>query len=396
MKKVLCIILVICLAVAFVAGCNSGQSDTSPANNTAPDGNTSTGGGSTAPSGNTSTGGASTPAGNNTANDPSTPPVDNTVYHFNVSLHAPEFSCTEVTAGLDRIQEISNGRIEMTYYYSWSLSSVPTIVDDMNVGVVDIGVIPVNEHLNLFPYTNLVTYTPFLGLPDMRETARIYDEMLVENSVFVEEYAKNGLVYWTNIPNPNYDIFLGTDHEIRVPSDLNGIKLITSSSMMQRFITQNGGAPVMTPVTEYATSLSTNVVDGAINHANVMRGFGVIDFIKGVTLFGDQGTAKALMILAFSEQAWNKLPADLQQIFIDEAENIRENQGEWDFNSMNGNIGAIRGAGGNVIELSDAEIQVWRDAFSTLLDEYIDDLTRGGATEARAMYNAVQAKIAGR
>ena len=318
------------------------------------------------------------------------------MYHFNVSFHAPEFSATEVTAALDRIQEASNGRIEMTYYYSWSLSSVPTIVDDMNVGVVDIGIIPMTEHLNLFPYTNLITYTPFLGLPDMRETARIYDEMYRENPVLATEYANNGLVYWTNIPNPNYDIFMGTDREIRVPGDLNGVKLITSSSMMQRFITQNGGAPVMTPVTEYATSLSTNVVDGAINHANVMRGFGVIDFIKGVTLFGDQGTAKALMILAFPEQVWNKLPSDLQQLFMEEAENIRENQGEWDYNAMNGNINAIRGAGGNVIELSNAEIQVWRDAFSNLLEEYINELTRGGAVEARAMYNAIQAKITAR
>ena len=318
---------------------------------------------------------------------------DNTVYKMNVSFAAPEFSTTEITAALDRIQAASNGRIEFTYYYSWSLTSVPAVVKDMNNGIVDIAAVPINEHLVDFPYSNLVTYTPFLGLPNMLEAAKLYDELYDEFDVFAEEYANNGLVYWTNFPCPGYNIYTTADHAIRVPSDLAGLKIISSSEMMSKFLTANGAAVVNAPVTDYATSLNTNVADGVVNHANVLAAFGCMDFIKGATVFGDQGTAVSIMMMCFSEAAWNKLPADLQALFTAEAEALRDGQGAWDNNANGGNIAGISGKGGVVTTLTDAEIQVWQDAFAPYLNDYITSLEQSGATQARAVYDALMAKI---
>ncbi|NLK89461.1 MAG: hypothetical protein GX276_04895, partial [Clostridiaceae bacterium] len=92
---------------------------------------------------------------------PSTGPTadPNKVHKLKVSFAAPEFSTTEITAALDRIQEASKGRIEFVYYYAWTITSVPTVVDDLNNGVCDIAALPINEHLNLFPYSYLITYT---------------------------------------------------------------------------------------------------------------------------------------------------------------------------------------------------------------------------------------------
>ena len=101
-------------------------------------------------------------------------------FELNVSFAAPEFSTMGITESLDRIQEASEGRLKFNYYYSWSLASVATVVDDLNSGVVDIAAVPVNEHLNTFPYSNLITYTPFLPLKGMRETAVMFNEMFEE------------------------------------------------------------------------------------------------------------------------------------------------------------------------------------------------------------------------
>jgi len=320
--------------------------------------------------------------------------ADDTVYKMNVSFAAPEFSTTEITAALDRIQAASNGRIEFTYYYSWSLSSVPTVVDDLTSGVVDIAAVPINEHLSLFPYSNLVTYTPFLGLPNMLDAAKIYDELYAENEVFAQEYANLGLKYWTNYPCPGYNIFTTKDNQIKTPDDLAGLKLITSSSMMAQFIEAHGGAVLNSPVTDYATNLNTSVADGVVNHANVLMAFGCMDFLKGATVFGDQGSAMSLMMMCFSEDAWNALPADLQALFEAEAETLRDNQCEYDYTSHAGNIDYIRGNGGAVVELTDDEIKVWQDAFAPYLEAYIAELEAGGATEAQAIYDALQAKLA--
>lgn len=330
--------------------------------------------------------------------DPADPVVvDDTVYKFNVSFAAPEFSTTEITAALDRIQAASNGRLEFTYYYSWSITSVPTVVDDLVNGVCQIAAVPINEHLNTFPYSTLVSYTPFLGLPGMLEGAAIFDELYDEFPQLQEEYSSLGLHYWTNYPCPGYNIYTTSDKQIRVPADLNGLKLITSSRLMQDFILANGGAAVTVPVTEYATSLQTSVADGVINHINVLRAFGCIDFVKGGTLFGangEAGTTISLLMMCFSTEAWESLPADLQALFDAEAAALRDGQGGWDLEANGGNHGALRGAGVPLVELTDEEVKAWEDAFADILEGYLTELETGAAPDARILYDAVKAKIA--
>lgn len=381
LKKLLCVLMVIALAVGAFACAKPAVQDPPPAGEPATD----------------------EPATDEPATDepavvdPEPAADDGTVYKFNVSFAAPEFSTTEITAALNRIKEASNGRIEFTYYYSWSITSVPTVVDDLVNGVCDIAAVPIHEHLNTFPYSTLISYTPFLGLPGMLEGAKIFDEMYDEYPQLQEEYAKLGLHYWTNYPCPGYNIYTTSDKQIRTPADLNGLKLITSSRLMQEFITANGGAPVNVPVTDYATNLQTSVAHGAINHVNVMRAFGCIDFIKGGTLFGENGeagTTISLMIMCLSEKAWNSLPADLQALFEAEAEALRDNQGGWDKEANTGNHMGMIGDGVPLITLTDDEVKVWSDAFAEILDGYIADLVAAGATDAQLLYDAVKAKIA--
>lgn len=317
------------------------------------------------------------------------------VYKFNVSFAAPEFSTTEITASLDRIQEASNGKIEFTYYYSWSITSVPTVVDDLTSGVCDIAAVPINEHLNLFPYSNLITYTPFLGLPGMIEASDLFTEMYNEQEAIQKEYTDAGLHYWTNYPMPGYNIYTtDKNNAIKKPEDLKGLKLITSSALMQQYISTHQGAAVTAPVTEYATSLNTNVVNGVINHANVLAAFGCMDFINAATVFGDSGTAMVPMIMAFSETAWSSLPADLQKLFNDEAVDLAHNQGGWDKAANEKNIGIIEEKGGTVTRLTADEIAVWADAFEAQREAYIAELIADGHAEAQNVYDALQEKLA--
>jgi TRAP-type C4-dicarboxylate transport system substrate-binding protein len=322
------------------------------------------------------------------------PADEGKVYKMNVSFAAPEFSNPGITAAFERIQEASNGRIEFTYYYSWSLSSVPTVIDDLNSGIVDIAAVPVTEHMNLFPYTNLVTYTPFLGLPGTMAAGDFFHELYHENEAIQEEYEKAGVVYWTNYPLPPYNIYTTKDFAIKTPDDLNGLKLISSSALMQQFIDSHGGAVVNAPVTEYATSLNTSVVDGVINHANVLAAFGALDFVNGATAFGDSGTALAILTMCISENTWNDLPEDLQQLFLDEADNLRHDQGAWDIENGQKNLASIEEKGGTVTYLTEEEMKVWQDAFAEMLEDYIAELNANGATEAQNIYDQLMKKIA--
>ena len=377
-RKTIALILALSLAVALIAGCGGdGGSSPAPANPAAP--------------------ASPAPGGNNQqapgTDAPPPPPSDNTVYRFNVSFSMPEFSAPEMIAVFDRIQEASNGRIEFTHYFSWSLTSVPTCIDDLNANLVDICVVPIHEHVNLFPLSSLITVTPFLGFDPFYVIGAMYDEMINEWPELAQEYTSNGVKYWTNIPMPAYNIYTTGNHNIRVPGDLRGLRLLSGTELARRFIQAQGGAPVFSPVTEYATSLNSGVVDGAVTHANLLRAVGSLDFIEAGTLFAEAGVHAAIMAWLFSQQAWDSLPADLQQLFTNEAEAMRDGHAQWDYNSHSGNIAAIEGEGGELIRLTYDEIKAWEDAFASLADEYIQELIGNGHTSAQAVYDAIKAKV---
>ena len=314
-------------------------------------------------------------------------------FELNVSFAAPEFSTMGITEALDRIQEASEGRIKFNYYYSWSLASVMTVVDDLNSGVVDIAAVPVNEHLNTFPYSNLITYTPFLPLKGMRETAVMFNELFDEQEALQNEYANLGLHYWTNYPCAPYNIYTTEDKQIKAPEDMAGLKLITSSKLMSDFVNANGGAVVNSPVTDYATNLNTNVVDGVINHVNVLAAFGCLDFIKGCTTFGDSGTAMNLMMMCISQSVWDRLPDDLKALFDAEKDGLLNGQCDDEFEMMENNTQTLKDNGAVITELTEEEIAVWRDAFEQMRVDYIEELESGGYDQAQELYDAMMAKV---
>ncbi|MBQ8663446.1 MAG: TRAP transporter substrate-binding protein DctP [Eubacterium sp.] len=316
------------------------------------------------------------------------------VYKFDVSFATPEPITVAMTETFERIEEASNGRIEFTYYYSWSLSSVNTIIDDFNTGIVDIGVVPINMHTNLFPYSNLVTDTPFMGIPSMEANTIIYDELYDEYDVFKAEFDNAGLHYWTCFANAPYHLFSVGNNAITTPADLNGVKLMTDDAMLQQYITNHGGAPVSSPVTEYATNLNTNVVDGAINHGATFSAFGCLDFLNSATIFGDQGILSSIACVCFSQDAWNSLPADLQQLFDDEATNLRDNYTAEVAAMADGAIQTLVDSGKDIVFLTEEQIAAWSEGFDDILADKIAELEKNGATEAQKYYDIVQDKIA--
>ena len=322
-------------------------------------------------------------------------PANAAAFDLNVSISYVEGMSGGLIEGLNRIQERSNGRIKMTYYFMWSLSSVRTIVDDLDAGTVDIGMVPITEYTSQFPYTAAVTYMPLIGFPHMLETGKLYDEMYKAYPEFAKEFEKNGIVYLTNFANSPYHVWT-TGKRIRTPRDLAGARLVTSSSMLQELFSANGGAPVTMPITDYAVSMSSGVVDGAVMHINTMRGAGALDFVKAATVFADEGLVASCMVTAISGQTWKKLPEDLKQLFREEADRIRDGQARSLYDASLANMQLLKDRGADIISLSKDELDDWRKAVAPLIDKYLDSLERDGHKRAREFFKVMQGKIAAR
>ena len=105
-------------------------------------------------------------------------------------------------------------------------------------------------------------------------------------------------------------------------------------------------------------------------------------------------TALAILTMCISENTWNDLPEDLQQLFLDEADNLRHDQGAWDIENGQKNLASIEEKGGTVTYLTEEEMKVWQDAFAEMLEDYIAELIDNGATEAQNIYDQLMDKIA--
>lgn len=314
------------------------------------------------------------------------------VYEFNVSFAAPEFSTTALTAVFERMEEASEGRLKFNIFYSWSLTTVPTVVKDLQSGIADIAAMPVHEHSNLFPRNTLVTGTPFMGQADMVEAGEVYAELLKEEPSLLAEYDEVGLHYWTYFYNPPYNIFSTKNAAIATPSELRGSKLIVSENMVQKLIAGNSGAPISAPVTEYFSNLEKGVADGAISHINVINGFGAGPLINSATVFGESGMYLKTMVLAFNADKWNALPDDLKAIFNAEADALAlESAIEEDRKVKEGMEELATRA--DVKVLTDAEMQPWKTAFEPILEEYLDQLEEDGVDNARELYEKAIEKI---
>ncbi|MPW24737.1 hypothetical protein GC105_02895 [Alkalibaculum sp. M08DMB] len=356
-KKLTSIIMFFCLMITLLAGCSGGSDNDSVESNTEVD--------------------------------------KDKVHEFNVSFAAPEAATVPLTDVFRRMEQTSEGRLKFNIFYSWSLSSVDSVIKDLQSGVTDIAVVPPHEHLNLFPRTSLITGTPFLGLPGILEAGEIYNEMLEEYPSLKAEYEDLELTYWTTIFMPQNNLFqTGSYGELIVkPSDLRGHKIIGSNTMMQKLIASNSGAPVTAHVTEYYSNLEKGVADSVVQHLSALNAFGCGELIKKATVFGDSGMMINSMALIFSTNKWNSLPEDLQQIFTSEAENLRIENAKVDEFKIKAAMDKLSETA-EVYTLTDAELKEWKDAFEPILKEYIDQLEADGADDAWELYEGVIEKVA--
>ncbi len=315
------------------------------------------------------------------------------VYEFNVSFAAPEMATTALTAVFERMEEQSEGRLKFNIFYSWSLTSIDSVVKDLQSGVADIAAVAPHEYLNLFPRNTMVTGTPFLGQPGMVEAGEIYTELLEEYPSLMQEYEELGLHYWTYYYNPPYNLFSTEETSAITPDDFKGRKVITSESMMQQLIADNNGAPVTSAITDYYSNLEKGVADGALSHLNALNAFGCGELLNSATVFGEGGMYMKTMVFLFNGDKWDELPDDLKAIIDGEAANLAAESAVEELSKTQAGMAAFAEKG-TVHELTEEEVEVWKTEFAPILEEYLVQLESEGVEDARELYEAVEEKVA--
>jgi TRAP-type C4-dicarboxylate transport system substrate-binding protein len=215
----------------------------------------------------------------------------------------------------DYVVEHSGGRIEITKHYGGSLASGPELLDLAKTGGADIiGLTPVNLYKDTLP---IISGVQFQYLKDMREILPFMNGLVLDNPEVAplceEELARQNLE-WMTYWSTGHSVLCCNFLPAATLADLQGKKVGVASDMP--FIDALGMSSVMGDPAETYESLSRGVFDAAYASASMVHTQMLFECSKAYVLDGVMGAAGGV---AMNRDAFNSLPADLQQVCRDAA-----------------------------------------------------------------------------
>lgn len=363
-KRIWSIVTALSLLVLILAGCSGGNG----------------GGGSDAPNGS----GGSTP-------NTSAPAADSgESYNLIVSLTKGQTNTTALQEYLADIEQASGGRLTFEIYYNNQLMQVPEIPQSLETGVADITEFMLSEFPTMFPLSSTIVGLPFMGMTN--DTIRTFQRLYDEYPEIQKEFEDAGMVMLSYLCTQPYNIHLTSDKPVKVPDDLNGMKIITSRTDISNFLAAHGASAVASAPPDYYSNLSNGVVNGTILHYPMMFNNGLIPTCKQHVIVEEGGGIYMdTSVYVISTGAWSKLPAELQAYFTDPDRLERfftYNQETLETDGTKG-LEESNAQGHVVTYLSAEELTAWQEAFKPINDQTLADLD-GQGLPATEIYERAQ------
>lgn len=310
------------------------------------------------------------------------------VYKLTLSTQAAESStnATWLKQIAEKISEVTDGQVELEIYYSSTLVGETDVVSAIKGGLCDVGEVGMGRNTNLFPLTGLIM-EPYSNLGD---GATFYDNVFTklwdEYPELREEYAGlkiGGMLIATNG---------GTVHavkEVRVPSDMAGLKLSCVTPFQTGMTEAGGGAPMSLEASEWYTSFQYGVADGMWMTWGAITSMNLYEVLPYHTMFPN-GTDRALTCLLFNEDVWNSLPEDCQEAIegiVGWTCSIWPAIEEEDFNTSRA---TMEDAGCTFLDLTEEEEAEWAAAAEDLITDDVEAVDALGLP-GTAFYESVKA-----
>jgi len=223
-----------------------------------------------------------------------------------------------LTAWAEKVEEETEGRVQITIYYTSSLIEATEVLPSVLAGVADIadywptaapGEAPLQE----------MFYLPFLGFPSPEVATAIVEEIF-DSGVIPELNAElqGAKMLYPCMASENTSYIHHSTKMIETVEDMEGMKII-ADGVMATYFDSLGAVSYFVPFEDTYTALSTGMVDGHNGGFGWQFGSGVIDLTPYHTDIGRIAMAGYSPII-MNPDSWNNLPSDIQTIFTDLAE----------------------------------------------------------------------------
>jgi TRAP-type transport system periplasmic protein len=262
------------------------------------------------------------------------------------------------------LKEESGGRIELTIHHSGSLSSNERELLEMaQSGSVDFSMGATTYVLGWAPSFKI------FDLPYLFDSVDHFDRVVFGEvgEILAEECADDGVVLLGQIIPGFRSIFTGKK-EIKSYDDLKGLKIRSMESPVYvEMFKRLGMLPTPMPSSELYTALQTGVVDAGENDPASVVSWGWIDVIKYYMM--DRHTLSS-NVLVMSKARFDALDPDMQDAVVKASQRAVRYQFDYIQGAWEDSMKKIRDKGITVVELSDSELNKFRNSVASMVDEY--------------------------
>jgi TRAP-type C4-dicarboxylate transport system substrate-binding protein len=274
---------------------------------------------------------------------------------------------TEMVKWADAFNKSAAGRYEMQVYPGDTLVKGTDALDSIRTRVVDMGGISMDAQGKFQPEMT-VSYLPFIfnNYEANLEFVKIVHEFF--NNMLSTKYNQK-LICWFNMGAS--DIYSKT--QIKNMADLKGKLVSCQSNVESKTLQALGASPVSMGLDEEIPSLQKGVIDaGEIGPPLVLMLWKYWEVVKYMVQGNMYGT---LLGVSINNDVFNKLPADLQKVMLDQGQTYSEAMWAAQKDSHNTALETITKNGMTVYKLPEDERAKWITSTESVRADYWKSLS---------------------
>jgi TRAP-type C4-dicarboxylate transport system substrate-binding protein len=311
-----------------------------------------------------------------------------------VLKYADQFPLTHAASKLSaqpfkqKVEEASNGRIEIELYPAEQLAKAAGLLDAVRNRVTDIAMVGVVYVTDRMPLTSAVEL-PGLFTDSVVGSAAF--GRLVENELLEKEYLRNGVRPLFAMVSPPYQLMFAKRTELGSVSDLEGVKLRAAGATGELIASALGAVPVRVPASDLYLALDRGTVDGAIYNPPSLFAYKIEEVLASVTTNASLGTVAFAAVV--NEDVWKGLSEEDRKVISDVSKEIGQTMAAQFKAQTEKAYEKLSAAGIELIELSPEMQQQMAQKLEAVEAEWLKQMqTRG--LEGQATLDAYKAHLA--
>lgn len=274
-------------------------------------------------------------------------------------------------AWIERIEEQTDGRVDITAYWGRSLISSREGVDELEAGIADMAYITPIYATSGYEL-NRQTPAFFYGYSDPAHVLAVYQQLWEDFPTFAEELS-GVRVLGFNVGTPMH--LQLRDTPVRELEDLQGLRIRSANDYIGA-LAQFGAEGVAMPMGDTYPALQRGVLDGVIAPYEALKS---LSFGEVVEYYVDLPHSRgAYASRAMNQAVWDSLPEDIQAVFIDNIDWLTQKNLENSIAAEEAGKAFGDEQGVTFIDIADSEKERYAEAFVSSAREVAENLDERG------------------